>query len=651
MNAIDTKMADALRREGRGFGPGGAGAPPLPAPPIKVPPRTIREGDVLLGAASNADQIGLSLGKLIDGRLLIQGNSGAGKSMLLRRLFEQAFGRIQQLVLDRDGEFSTLAEKFDVAVLTAADVRRIGGESFALHLREHRYSAVLDLSDATSEDCVSLVADIVTGLVEAPQQHWHPMLVISDETQTLIPRYDPGDVEPATRKRNIRAFADMMGRGRKRGIAGILATSRIAETATPVVSKATNIIVGRTIFDRDLERAGAVLGMTVGSSRVLRGLADGEFIGIGPAFNIAGKVRFKSGSVQSTHAGVAPEVVAPPSISAAAAAELVRSVPEPQTPSTPQGGTGYQPPAKPDHKGKGRFWSEAEDQILRNGYRNNVLVADIAGQLADAGYRERTVGAVYVRANALGLISKARSVNADWTPAEDQIVIDGYADKDVKIMEIVARLAEAGFDRGRVSVQMRAIGLGITRDRVNYYSEKETEIALAGLKAKKSNREIIIDLKKAGFHRGVTSISKFAQKHGFDRSAEDWTDEQIKTLRQMYADRRPVREMVAAIGKTIGAIRARASHLGLKQRDAYSDADFETLQKFYRTGKTLSQVVKALKRPYANVARVAISIGLNFSIVPTERGKAASLLKAPKKIAAAKAAAKKKRAAKKGKRK
>lgn len=619
MKTVSPEAAFAAALGGRGFGPGGSGAPAMPVPPVKAPPRSIREGDIHLGTASNGDHVGVSLAKLIEGRLLIQGNSGAGKSMLLRRLFEQAFGKIQQLVLDRDGEFSTLAEKFDVAVLTAADVGRIGGHAFALHLREHRYSAVLDLSDATSEDCVSTVADLVTGLVEAPPEHWHPMLVISDETQTMVPRYDPGDVDPETRKRNIRAFADMMGRGRKRGLAGIIATSRIAETATPVVSKATNIIVGRTVFDRDLERAGAVLGFTVGQSRPIRALSDGEFLGIGPAFNVIGRTRFKAGGVQSTHKGAAPEIVAPPAISAAAAAQLVRDI--------PKAAAGFVPPATTDNQGSGRYWSEEEDRIVRDGYANTVKLNDIAHQLAAAGYRRRSVGSICTRAMALGCESNSPIAKGAWSPAEDEIMIAGYADGDAKIMDVVGMLSAAGYDRGRVSVQMRAITLGITRDRVNYYTEEETAIAKAGLEAGKSNRDIIADLKEAGYHRGVTSIYKFAQKHNYNRSAEAWTPEQIEQLKAMYADKVGVRDIAEAIGKPIAAVRARASNLGLKQRVAWSEADYEALQKAYREGKTLTQAVQLIGRPYPNVARVALNIGLNFSIEPKERGKAAPLLK------------------------
>jgi hypothetical protein len=190
-------------------------------------------------------------------------------------------------------------------------------------------------------------------------------------------------------------------------------------------------------------------------------------------------------------------------------------------------------------------------------------------------------------------------------------------------MDIVGMLAAAGFDRGRVSVQMRAIALGITRDRVNYYTDEETAIAKAGLEAGKSNREIITDLRAAGYHRGVTSISKFAQKHGYNRSAEAWTPEQIARLKELYGPGKSVKEVADELGKPVSAIAAYASKLGLKQRVGWSDDDYELLQKLWRDGKKLKDAALELGRPYVNVSQMAGRLGCNFNIDPAERGKAA----------------------------
>jgi DNA helicase HerA-like ATPase len=55
----------------------------------------------------------LDLPRLIESRLLVQANSGGGKSWLLRRLLEQSHGKVQQIILDPEGEFGTLREKYD----------------------------------------------------------------------------------------------------------------------------------------------------------------------------------------------------------------------------------------------------------------------------------------------------------------------------------------------------------------------------------------------------------------------------------------------------------------------------------------------------------------------------------------------------------
>src|SRR6266853_5301117 len=57
--------------------------------------------------------VSIDLPTLLDTRLLVQANSGGGKSWLLRRLLEQSHGKVQQIVIDLEGEFATLREKFD----------------------------------------------------------------------------------------------------------------------------------------------------------------------------------------------------------------------------------------------------------------------------------------------------------------------------------------------------------------------------------------------------------------------------------------------------------------------------------------------------------------------------------------------------------
>lgn len=595
MNDFTAEQKLASLMGGRAFGAAAAGVVSIP---------TLRTGDIHLGDTVANIPIGISLGKLLEGRLLIQGNSGAGKSMLLRRLFEQAFGQVQQLLIDSDGEFSTLSEKFDVAVLTAADVLRVGAHAFSLHLREHRYSAVLDLSDATSEQRLNIVADVSAGLIAAPEQHWHPLLVLIDEAQTFAPHYDTGDVEADTRKRAVGSLADLMGRGRKRGVAGVIATQRLAETSKAVVSKATNIIVGRTFLDRDLERAGGLLGFTVGQSRPLRNLADGEFLCLGPALAGPKRIRFRAGAVQSRHKGDAPKVAAPPKISAATAGELLKNLPSSASPTAPSFSE-----HRPKRGRRGRDWTQQEDQIIREGYTRGASIAEIGGQLAAVGFSTSTSN-ISGRAHSLGLTS-AKAATA-WTDREDEIIRDGYA-REIRMMDIVGQLETEGFHRSRVAVQMRAINLNITRDRVNYWTDAEKKIAFDGFAAGKPSREIVADLAAAGFHRGLTSIFKFAQKNNIDRSTyEDWTLEQTKKLHELYARRLPAKEIAAQLGKTIGSVRTRASNLGLKQRTPYTAEERQLLTDYAKRGKSLAEAALAIGRPFPSVYAEARRMDLKF---------------------------------------
>ena len=53
------------------------------------------------------------LDRLIASRLLIQANSGGGKTRTIRRLLEQTHGKVQHLVIDPEGEYQTLRKRFD----------------------------------------------------------------------------------------------------------------------------------------------------------------------------------------------------------------------------------------------------------------------------------------------------------------------------------------------------------------------------------------------------------------------------------------------------------------------------------------------------------------------------------------------------------
>ncbi len=65
--------------------------------------------DIVIGHDSSGGPVRIDMEELLATRLLVQGNSGSGKSHLLRRLLEESAGMVQQVVIDPEGDFVTLA--------------------------------------------------------------------------------------------------------------------------------------------------------------------------------------------------------------------------------------------------------------------------------------------------------------------------------------------------------------------------------------------------------------------------------------------------------------------------------------------------------------------------------------------------------------
>ena len=87
--------------------------------PIRAPEAA--DNRVPLGHHSTGT-LSLDLDRLLAGRLLIQGSSGAGKSKTLRRIIEEAFDFVTTMIVDPEGEFGNLAEHIGATTLRAAEL-------------------------------------------------------------------------------------------------------------------------------------------------------------------------------------------------------------------------------------------------------------------------------------------------------------------------------------------------------------------------------------------------------------------------------------------------------------------------------------------------------------------------------------------------
>jgi hypothetical protein len=295
-----------------------------------------------IGATSAGEPASLDLEELLATRLLVQGNSGSGKSHLLRRLLEQSAPWVQQAVIDPEGDFVTLGDRFGHLVIDAAASGLAGLKRAAEGVRQHRVSVVLNLENLEVDNQLRHAAAFLDGLFGVERDAWSPMLVVVDEAQLFAPAMG-GDVSDEARRTSLAAMTDLMCRGRKRGLAGVVATQRLAKLAKNVAAEASNFLMGRTFLDIDMARAADLLGMERRNAEMFRDLARGHFVALGPAISRR-PLPVRIGAVETGTRGGGPKLAAPPptaseearaEILKAAAAPEPRSLPPPRRPSAP----------------------------------------------------------------------------------------------------------------------------------------------------------------------------------------------------------------------------------------------------------------------------------------------------------------------------
>lgn len=236
-----------------------------------------------MGTVSGGQPAKLDIEELLATRLLVQGNSGSGKSHLLRRLLEQSAPWVQQVIIDPEGDFVTLSDKYGHVVV---DGERTEAElaGIANRIRQHRVSCVLTLEGLDIEQQMRAAAAFLNGMFDAEREYWFPVLVVVDEAQMFAPSVG-GDVSEDARKMSLGAMTNLMCRGRKRGLAGVIATQRLAKLAKNVAAEASNFLMGRTFLDIDMARAADLLGMDRRQAEMFRDLKRGNFVALGPALS------------------------------------------------------------------------------------------------------------------------------------------------------------------------------------------------------------------------------------------------------------------------------------------------------------------------------------------------------------------------------
>lgn len=272
-----------------------------------VPPAQLQIG-VMAGGKS---PVNLDLDRVLAGRLLVQGSSGAGKSQTLRRIVEEAFEYVTVMIVDPEGEFGNLAEHIGATTLKACELAADGLTAAAARGRHNRLPLHLDLTDLAPDERITKASAFFAGLMACPREDWaNTVLVAIDEAHLLAPHLAASSRDAETRRLGVATLTDLCARGRKRGIASIVATQRLAKLAGSVVSELHNALIGLNVFDRDVARAADFLGFGAEDAQALRRLSPGQFYAFGPAL-CSEPVLIKVSETVTRHTGASPEILGP----------------------------------------------------------------------------------------------------------------------------------------------------------------------------------------------------------------------------------------------------------------------------------------------------------------------------------------------------
>lgn len=370
--------------------------------------------------AKGDNTLAVDLDRLVASRMLVQANSGGGKSRALRQLLEETHGRVQHLVLDPEGEFATLRESFDYVLAgKESDVQATPKTARLLcrRLVELGASAVIDLYDLTLPERREFVKLFLTELMALPRALWRPILVVIDEAHLFAPERGNGEAQSTD------AVIALCTQGRKRGFCAVLATQRISKLHKDAAAELLNKLIGRTGLDVDMKRAGDELGLDKDGRRGLARLAAGEFYAYGPA--IAPEIHVvRTGAVVTTHPEAGRLGTAPPPAPARVKAILAQLADLPQA-------------------------AEEEAQTLGD-LRRQLKDTQVKLRRAEKGTTERVVEKPVADAAAI-----ARAVGAERTQFTRRI---GLAVKDVRgLVHRLEGLASAVTDLSNLGAALQAM--------------------------------------------------------------------------------------------------------------------------------------------------------------------------------------------------
>ncbi len=272
-------------------------------------------------------------------------------------------------------------------------------------------------------------------------------------------------------------MTNLMCRGRKRGLAGVIATQRLAKLAKNVAAEASNFLMGRTFLDIDMARAADLLGMERRQAEAFRDLERGQFMALGPALSRR-PLGLRIGPTETHPRNSTPRLMPLPEAGLEDARAVILAAPPPETTATrPQRRTpapdllsqlmaaksvAIEPAPEPEAP------PLSDEQIAERRERLDRILRAILAE-PDAGFR--AIGVLYqefvVRCRIEGLASASpglgivlKGVESQCEGRQDRRPALSAGDLLAEIGQGLFRQSLCGFCIARLQVQVRQPGQG-----------------------------------------------------------------------------------------------------------------------------------------------------------------------------------------------
>ena len=197
---------------------------------------------------------GLPLNRIVGKAVAILGVRGSGKTNTSAVLVEELLLKgVPSIILDVDGEYWTLREKYDILLVSSdkgkADINiNIKNKNQAIKLAkallEAYVPAVIDLSEYIIDEYSEYLVAFLEEIWKVSKLYRKPLFLVLEEAHEFIPQGSSTTTKPI--------LVRIALRGRKRGLGLIMVSQRSAKVDKDVLTQAEYYILHKVIHPADL---------------------------------------------------------------------------------------------------------------------------------------------------------------------------------------------------------------------------------------------------------------------------------------------------------------------------------------------------------------------------------------------------------------